>query len=136
MPPRITQPVFRMACDDMLRASASHLARAYDSPPAVQDLFWEEATLPLSLGGLDVGGHADKAPYKYAAKGVNIARDVIRTNSVLTDERVAASVRGDAGGSPYLSEVAQLYGDIRCASATAPLGRRRQGRRQGRPRRR
>ena len=67
LPPSITAAAVGAAVDERLLLSLDRLTDAADSTPTQRALARQQAPLPTSMGGAKIGGHARRAPARYAA---------------------------------------------------------------------
>lgn len=67
MPPHTTRLALAAAVDGPLRRSFELLTRADTTPLAQRAAAWDQATLPLHMGGVGIGGHSRLCPAAYTA---------------------------------------------------------------------
>ena len=67
LPPSITTAALGAAVDARLQLSLSRLLRTEHSTPSQRTHAAQQAPLPTSMGGAGIGGHARRAPARYAA---------------------------------------------------------------------
>jgi hypothetical protein len=100
MPAHITCPALAAAIELRLRRSFELLAGADPTPSAQRAAAWEQATLPLHMGGVVIGGHSRLCTAAYAASIIACwpsltaaVPDLSALNHLTTDLPMLASFR-------------------------------------------
>jgi hypothetical protein len=88
MPPSIAKPVMAATVDSRLRQSFELVADAAGQPAALRERAWQQAQLPTSIGGVDVGGHADLCDASYSAAVLACWPRLLAASSLLTEQHM------------------------------------------------
>ena len=111
MPPNIAREAMAEV-DGRLRASLESLVHAGDSAGDTCDAWWREQALPTSMGGANIGGHADLCGHRYAGTVLACLQDLLASSTVLTrahvDAAIAAAAAQAAGAPPPTAAVPVL----------------------------
>jgi glycerol-3-phosphate dehydrogenase (NAD+) len=111
MPPNIAREAMAEV-DGRLRASLESLVHAGDSAGDTCDAWWREQALPTSMGGANIGGHADLCGHRYAGTVLACLQDLLASSTVLTrahvDAAIAAAAAQAAGAPPPTTAVPVL----------------------------